>query len=374
MRLAILPDFAEEGWPSMDLVADMLLAELEARSPDGMKAQRVLPAYRHRFARVARGELARNADRLINRMIDYPRHARRIAGRFDCFHVCDHSYAHLLLDLPAGCGGVFCHDLDTFRCLLDPQREPRPRWFRAMTRRILRGMQRAAVVFVATETVQSQIVDRQLIDPARLICAPPGVAPEFVPEVVHAESDAPRPQKRRYLLHVGSCIPRKRIDVLLDVFASLRATEDLTLIQVGGEWTDEQRRQIARLRLADVIEQRRNIARTELAALYRRAEVVLITSEAEGFGLPMVEALGCGAAVVASDIEALREVGGDAARYAPVGDVQRFAAQVKCVLREPSRPDEISQRLRRAGRFTWSAHAATIADRYLQLVHSAGSR
>lgn len=362
MRLAILPDFAEEGWPSMDLAAEMLLAELQAGPADEIEAIRIAPAYRHRFGCVSRGRWARNSDRLVNRMIEYPRHVRRIADRFDCFHVCDHSYAHLLLELPPQRSGVFCHDLDTFRCLLDPQREPRPRWFRAMARRSLRGMQRAAVVFVGTEAVRRQIIDRQLIDPTRIVYAPPGVAPEFR----HC-----CPAKRggsRYFLHVGSCIPRKRIDVLLDVFAAVRATDrDVTLLQVGGEWTERQRRQIERLNLADAIEQRRGISRAELADLYRRAQAVLITSEAEGFGLPMAEALACGTAVVASDIEALREVGAGAARYAPVGDVQRFAAEVTRALREAPRPEDIQQRVTRAKRFTWSAHAATIAREYIRL-------
>ena len=59
----------------------------------------------------------------------------------------------------------------------------------------------------------------------------------------------------------------------------------------------------------------------ELAEVYRRAPVVLIPSGAEGFGLPVIEALACGAAVVASDIPALREAGGPAAAFVPVGDV-----------------------------------------------------
>src|SRR5204863_273063 len=57
-----------------------------------------------------------------------------------------------------------------------------------------------------------------------------------------------------------------------------------------------------------------------LAALYRRAAIVLQPSEREGFGLPLIEAMACGTPVVASDLAALREVGGDAVRYCPVGE------------------------------------------------------
>src|SRR5207248_5908441 len=127
--------------------------------------------------------------------------------------------------------------------------------------------------------------------------------------------DAPSSSGRPYMLHVGSCIPRKRIDVLLDAFRVVREAHDIALVQVGGEWTGRQREQIEALKLPDAVRQIRNVSRTELARLYRGAQVLVITSEAEGFGLPMAEALACGAAVVASDIAPLREVGGDAARF-----------------------------------------------------------
>ena len=61
--------------------------------------------------------------------------------------------------------------------------------------------------------------------------------------------------------------------------------------------------------------------RATLAAVYRRSALVLLPSEREGFGLPVLEALACGTPVVASDIDALREVGGDAVRYCPAEDV-----------------------------------------------------
>src|SRR5262249_48681405 len=154
----------------------------------------------------------------------------------DLFHVVDHSYAQLLHGLPAERSGVFCHDLDTFRCLLQPEQEPRPRWFRLATRHILRGLQKAAVVFHTTTAVRREIERRGLLAPARLVQAPPGVAPEFTPEPTHPDSaadflavlgDAP------FLLHVGRCVPRKRLDVLLDVFAAVRAHyPELRLVQV----------------------------------------------------------------------------------------------------------------------------------------------
>ena len=64
----------------------------------------------------------RNADRLLNRFVNYPRYLRQHASEFDVFHIVDHSYAQLVHELPAARTVVTCHDLDTFRCLLDPER------------------------------------------------------------------------------------------------------------------------------------------------------------------------------------------------------------------------------------------------------------
>jgi glycosyltransferase involved in cell wall biosynthesis len=363
MKLAILADYREENWPSMDLAAEMLTRELQAGFGQQIDARQVCPEYRRRASRIVNAQAARNADRLFNRLRDYPRFAATIRDDFDLFHVVDHSYSQLLHSLPAERTGVYCHDLDTFRCILLPDAEPRPRWFRAMTRHILRGFQKAAIVFHSTCAIRQQIIEHSLIDPAKLVHAPLGIAPEFSPESpgdVQLPVDASRP----FVLHVGSCIARKRIDVLLDVLARLDG--DVRLIQVGGEWTPAQRAQIDRLKIGDRIRQLRGISRNTLAELYRRARVVLLTSEAEGFGLPLVEALACGAPVIASDIPVLREVGGAAATFCAVGDIDSWTADVNHVLANRLGIDRAA-RLARASKYTWHSHAETILNAYLNL-------
>jgi glycosyltransferase involved in cell wall biosynthesis len=240
-----------------------------------------------------------------------------------------------------------------------------------MVRQILQGFQKAAVVFYTTEPVRRQIVHHGLIDPHRLIHAPNGVASEFTadphPDNVQA---TPRSSSRPFLLHVGSCIARKRIDVLLDVFAAARNGRDLRLIQIGGEWTADQTAQIAKLGIAGTIEQKRGLTRTQLATLYRKAAIVLQPSEAEGFGLPVIEALACGAAVIASDIPPLREVGGDAVDYCPVGDVAAWSETIGRLLDDPSKLPDRSQRLSRSALFSWATQARTIADAYVRLLET----
>ena len=134
IRLAVLRDYPEEGWPSMDLFAEMLVAEARRRPEGSVWTESYVPPFRRRFSCIpwlGRRRAAFNADRLLNRLWDYPSRLGNRAAEFDLFHVCDHSYAQLVHALPAGRTGVYCHDLDAFRCLLGPDSEQRPRWFRA---------------------------------------------------------------------------------------------------------------------------------------------------------------------------------------------------------------------------------------------------
>ena len=369
VRLGLVCDFVEENWPSMDLVAEMLWTHLQGPQW-GVHAERIRPAMIRRATRLPwmnKKNAAFNADRLLNRFWDYPKHLRSRLPHFDYFHICDHSYAHLVHELPADRTGVYCHDLDCFRCLLEPDRERRPRWFRTMSRRILRGMQKAAVVFCSTRITEWRILQLGLIDQARLIYAPYGISPEFVPSPNDPASEAShRPGNEPFLLHVGSCIPRKRIDVLLEVFAKVRTRlPELRLVQVGGQWTGEQLQQMTRLGIVSAVRQYSGLDREALAQFYRQARIVLQPSEAEGFGLPLIESLACGAMVVASDIPVLREVGGDAVVYCPVADIPRWTVTIEKLLLDPAGAPDRNRRLVQAQRFSWDRHAETILRAYL---------
>jgi len=359
----------------MDLCAEMLCRHLEADHPSAVRASRICPKFRRRASAlpmIGKQKGARNLDRLLNRFWYYPRYLRRHAGAFDFFHVCDHSYSQLVHELPSQHTGVFCHDQDAFRCLLEPSLEPRPRWLRCMARRVLDGLRKAAIVFHGSRLIRQQMEKYGLIDPDRFVYAPYGIAPEFTPEVRDAEPEdvaLAGLDNRPFLLHVGSCIPRKRIDLLLDVFAQVHTRHpDLLLVQVGGTWTEAQRRQINRLRIASSVHQLRGLTRESLACLYRKARVLLQPSEAEGFGLPVLEGLACGAVVVATDLPVLREVGAEAAVYCPLANISAWTDTVCRLLERPSTAPALSARLSHAKRYSWSAHARIILSAYQKLV------
>jgi glycosyltransferase involved in cell wall biosynthesis len=288
---------------------------------------------------------ALNSDRLLNRFWFYPRFISRLSRQFDIFHIVDHSYSQLIHQLPAKRTVVTCHDLDTFRCLLEPEREPRSFVFRAMAQRILDGFRRAARIVCVSQWTRDQIIRHQLVPSERLEVVPEGVAPAFtVKPNPLADAEANRVLRGTnpaaiYLLHVSSTIPRKRVDVLLRTFAAVhRGIAGYASATVGGSFNNSQSELIKMLGIADFVTILPFLAPELLAAIYRRATLVLLPLEAEGFGLPVIEALACGTPFVASDLQVLREVGGIAAEYCPVADLQTWASTVLSLLDEHANP------------------------------------
>jgi glycosyltransferase involved in cell wall biosynthesis len=356
----------------MDLVADQLLANLTVNHAATIRAEALCVPFRTRFGRLpilGRRRQAFNADRLLNRLHDYPRYISARARSFDVFHVCDHSYANVVHRLPAERTGVFCHDLDTFRSILSPQKDPRPRWFRELARHILGGMQKAAVVFYTTAVVRAEIEHHGLVDPAKLVQARYGIGADFRLGSDGAADAAP-PELERFdgspfLLHVGSCIPRKRVDVLIEAFAAARrARPELRLLQVGGQWTSEQSAQLARHGLAPFVLQIPRLSQAEVSEIYRRAALVLMPSESEGFGLPVVEALACGSIVLTSDIPVFREVGGPAVVFCPMGIVEQWVESISRLIDGSLHPPAAAVRLEWAAQFSWAEHTRRITAAY----------
>ena len=103
--------------------------------------------------------------------------------------------------------------------------------------------------------------------------------------------------------------------------------------------------------------------------MYRRAALLVLPSDREGFGLPVVEALACGTPVVASDLPVLHEVGGTATGYAAHGDLDGWTDLVVRRLRERRARPDAWERRRQAGlafsaSFSWAGWVATMVTLY----------
>ena len=141
---------------------------------------------------------------------------------------------------------------------------------------------------------------------------------------------------------------------------------------MGGGLTAEQAAQAQRLGLEKRIVVTPHLRQETVSAIYRRASLVLFPSDREGFGLPVVEAMACGAVMLASDLQVLREVGGNAATYCPVADVPRWTQTAIELLYERSHAPHQWQIRRqagiaRSGQFTWQNYALRMAEIYRQI-------
>lgn len=159
----------------------------------------------------------------------------------------------------------------------------------------------------------------------------------------------------RFVLHVGTLEPRKDVPTL--AWACRQVGVPLVLAGAGGRGPAAP----GTVRLGYV-------PRTDLAPLYGCATLVAYPSRYEGFGLPPLEAMACGAAVVASRVASLPEVLGDAAWLVPPGDGERLAAAIREALGDHERRREmVDAGLERARAFTWTATASATAAVYRSL-------
>jgi glycosyltransferase involved in cell wall biosynthesis len=365
--LALVFDAPDEGWVSMQRVGEELERALRSAGEPVARLQWPLP----RLARAASpARLALNVDRALGRFGAYPLQLLPALREQRLFHVVDHSYSHLLWVLPPERTGVFCHDLDAYRAALPGTRERAEPWRRAMANVQLAGLRRAAVVFTSTEVTASELVALAGVPRERLVVAPYGTGPEYTPEGPDAPELAPVRAAlggQPYVLHVGSGAPRKRLDRLKDVHARLRNDfPRLLLLQHGAPMEA-----LPADGSAGIVRTGGPLSPSAIAALYRGASMVLQTSDAEGFGLPVLEALACGVPVVASDLPTVREVGGEHVDYVPREELEAWARAAAPHLREGSTAEARRRRAAWAARFSWEAQARVVQQAYRQVAEAA---
>jgi glycosyltransferase involved in cell wall biosynthesis len=232
-----------------------------------------------------------------------------------------------------------------------------------------RTAERAARLVCVSKSTATELERRYPETVPRVRVVLNGVDSELtpVPEGPAAETIRRRfAQGRRYVLYLGTLEPRKNVETLVAacerLWSGRRSRPDLELAGGVGWKTSSLHRRISRSPFRDKIHLAGYATREVARELYRAAEVFVFPSLAEGFGLPLLEAMACGVPVVASTAPALVEVGGDAALYAEATNASGLARQIERALED--RP--LADRLRRAGlararTFSWTRAAAQTA-------------
>jgi len=181
-----------------------------------------------------------------------------------------------------------------------------------------------------------------------------------------------RGEGKPYVFCVAGADPTKNVGVLIDAFAKLaeplRSRFDLLLAGDVCKRPDirvavERHGIGAHTKLVGMVSDR------ELVAYYQQATVFVFPSLYEGFGLPVLEAMGCGCPVICSNVSSLPEVAGDAAVLVDPQDDVRLTMELARVLTSPSLQDELrTQGLARARAFSWDRTAVETVAVYRRLV------
>ena len=176
---------------------------------------------------------------------------------------------------------------------------------------------------------------------------------------------------KRFLLCVANGRPHKNLTAALEVLARARAAHpELMLVIVGQAYgsSGEMRHAAERLGVRDAVTEFPSVDDATLRALYAGCEVFLFPSLYEGFGLPVLEAMACGAPVVASDQASIPEVAGNAALLAHPRDHDGMAALVARLMNDRAlRAEMIRRGHARAATFTWESAVEQTLDALIEV-------
>jgi glycosyltransferase involved in cell wall biosynthesis len=293
-----------------------------------------------------------------------PRHLARARRRYDLFHG-----TNFEVPLWGGVPSVVTvHDLSA---LLHPSTHTARTTFRAR-RRLPLMVRRAAACVTPTESVRREVCERLRLEASKVFAVPEAARAVFRPASDEEVEGVRRASglAGEFLLAVGTIEPRKNLTTLLRAFESLareRPSSDLRLVVAGRRgWLDraflsEVERSTARGRVLLT----GYVSDETLRALYTSCRAFVYPSVYEGFGLPPLEAMACGAAVVAGDIPAVAEVTGGAALLVPPRDADALARAIASLLDDPDARARLTKAGRaRASEFTWERAARMTLEVY----------
>lgn len=179
--------------------------------------------------------------------------------------------------------------------------------------------------------------------------------------------------RRPYLLYVGNLKPHKNVSTLLRAFAHLRnaGTIPHSLLIVGDDarWKRSVVEECVRLGICDSTVLVPYVSAEILPKIYAGADLLVMPSTAEGFGLPVLEAMASGTPVLSSNAASLPEVAGDAALYFDPASQEELASQILRILESSELRESLCKLgLQRAKKFSWQESIRKHMEIYSQLL------
>lgn len=290
-------------------------------------------------------------------------------SRFSVFHGTNYS-----VPLRKVCPTVVTiHDLSL---LLWPQTHQQHLVRRARFRLPLMA-RRADAIIVPSQSVKTEVCEHLGIHDSRITVIPEAPRSSFW-QVPVEETVVVRRRLNigdDFILFVGTIEPRKNLLTLVRAFEEIvrNGVSQTQLVLVGNEgWLTDELQDF--LRTADFRERVRFVgylADDDLRALYSSCRVFVYPSLYEGFGLPLLEAMACGAPVITSDIPSVRETVGDVALLVSPTDVNELARSLIPLLENSAEREQRSAAGKQhASKFSWGKAAAATLDVYQQVTRT----
>lgn len=287
---------------------------------------------------------------------------RELGG--DVFHA-PHYVFPLMLPCPSV---VTIHDCIHLRF---PTQLPNPAARVYARMMIRRAVTKADRVLTVSEATRADLVELVGADPSRIDVIPDGCDPYFLEPVDNLELQEVAEKhglERPFLLNVNNIKPHKNLKRLLGAFGQLRGDyDDLELVIAGGT-LDQHPELVAACSSYGIADRVRSVGflpKQELRALYHLARIFVFPSLYEGFGLPPLEAMACGTAVVASRSSGIPEVVGRSGLLFNPYRIDSIAEAIRTLLENSSFRNALGAQGRlRALEFDWDDSARRVLEVY----------
>ena len=222
----------------------------------------------------------------------------------------------------------------------------------------------SAKIIAVSRRTKNDLIEHYGVDPGKIVVVHHGVSRRFRPASIEAVAQVREKHglPDRYILCVGTLHPRKNYPAVVAAFGqAVDSGLDAGLVICGtdGRYASSTHQAIATSAVRERIHWLRYVDQTELPALYSGAALVMLASLYEGFGMPALEAMSCGAPVAVSSTGALPEVAGSGARYVDPLDIESMANVMLETWSSPQLGHRLATLGRQwAGRFTWERSAS----------------
>ncbi|MCF0215093.1 MAG: glycosyltransferase family 4 protein [Fibrobacteraceae bacterium] len=229
---------------------------------------------------------------------------------------------------------------------------------------------RANKIITDTQNTKQDLLNFFKIKENKIEVVPLGVGREFVKktreEVDYLYQKYSIPRDKKLLLYVGNLLPHKNLSTLLKAFSQMEGKENCRLILVGKAFDGRtQNINEDELGIKNLTIHAGMVSQEDLVNFYNLADLFVLPSLYEGFGLPILEAFACGTPVACSNVSSMPEVGGDIAFYFDPENPYDMAKTLEKALDKKMPHDDAMSSW--VSRFTWEKTSQRIKEVALEI-------